>query len=95
MENAPKKILRATPQATNEIEVRGEELGKIIWKGKQWAVTSRGIEARSGQYLIPADELPMRPHTWIHHMQEKNWVDMMDFTLAFAIACEYFEVKFK
>ena len=50
----------------------------IHWTGKQWAVTSYGIETRDGKYPIAGGRVweETQGHGWIEHMSEKGWVDM-------------------
>ena len=75
----------------------GEDLEEIWWQGRQWAVTSWGIEKRDGTYEIQAKRLWERglygsapkgpaPWAWPDHMSEKNWVDIHDFCSAFLVA---------
>lgn len=72
-----------------DVRVIGDDLHPIIWSGVQWAVTEYGIEARDGRYLIEAHRLrESEPdHSWAKHLDEKDWVDIKDFRLAFAVAC--------
>lgn len=76
----------------------GQRLSKpIYWRGSQWAVTSYGIEALDGSYAIPKERLYegeedddtgglSTGHTWWKHMREKEWVHMVDFGNALALA---------
>ena len=69
----------------------------IIWLGDQWAVTSYGLEARSGRYPIRADRLD--PTVDYHervdgflleeHVGAKTWVDAAEFRVALAIAIDH------
>jgi hypothetical protein len=74
----------------DEVTVRGEPLARpIYWKGRQWAVTPRGVEARDGTYLIHAERLwdeGEGGHSWEDQMDEKEWVDMEDFRAALSEA---------
>jgi hypothetical protein len=63
--------------------VRGERLSRIIWKGRQWAVTKFGIEARDGRYAIDKRRLS---EDWLRHMSEKEWVDLLEFAEALRVA---------
>jgi hypothetical protein len=74
---------------TEPVRRLGEKLHRIRWQGRQWAVTSYGIEARDGTYPIAKDRLwhneDTRQGGWICHMAEKNWVDIFDFAEALRI----------
>ena len=45
--------------ATNKVHVSGTGIrpARYFWKGRQWAVTPRGVECRDGDYLIEWDRL--------------------------------------
>lgn len=77
------------PSSSNPVPLQGEELGEVYWQGVQWAVTEDGIECRDGTYFIAAhrlrDEEPQ--YSWMRHMAEKDWVNLSDFNVAFAVAC--------
>jgi hypothetical protein len=82
----------------NEVRLCGEELHQVIWQGRQWAVTTFGIESRDGLYAIKARRLTegLRdndPHCWIDLMAGKEWVDLPDF--AFLVACSVCRVRLK
>ena len=67
----------------------GEPLHEpVYWKGRQWAVTSFGIEARDGKYVINGDRVweNNNGHGWVKQMQEKGWVDLSDFVEALRLA---------
>jgi hypothetical protein len=81
------------PQATNKVKVKGEPLGKILWKGTQWAVTEYGLECRDGLYAVSHQNmwanLPRAPrnqeitkdsvfHYWFVHIRGKDWCDKFD-----------------
>lgn len=73
------------------VSVRGEELSNILWRGRQWAVTTHGIEALDGTYSFEAHRLAEDLHVrgyggWPSHMSEKDWVDIDDFITAWLIA---------
>jgi hypothetical protein len=76
------------PQASNPVKNRGERLHKIIWQGRQWAVTTYGVECRDGCYAIGRARLweEDEAYSWVRHMAEKNWVDLHDFAEALRIA---------
>ena len=71
------------------VKVRGEALDEIWWRGKQWAVTSYGIECLDGTYFFTADrlleDLPSG-RSWAEHMAEKIWVDVDEFVTAWLVA---------
>jgi hypothetical protein len=70
------------PQSSEPIRVRGDQLSwPIFWQGRQWAVTAYGVECRDGTYYVKKDRLweNDEDHSWVHHMAEKNWVDLPDF----------------
>lgn len=71
------------------VETMAEILGPILWQGRQWAVTSYGLEARDGRYPINSrnlSELAPGEHGLIRHMASKPWVDLPDFVAALAVA---------
>jgi hypothetical protein len=70
-----------------EVKVRGEPLDKIYWQGRQWAVTSHGLENRDGTYAIDKSRLWEQEddYGWVRHMAEKVWVDLPDFAEALRI----------
>ena len=79
----------ATQLPQDEVKVTGEQLSEpVYWTGKQWAVTSHGIEARDGKYAIASSRVweETLGHGWIEHMEEKSWVDLHDFTEALRTA---------
>jgi len=71
-----------------------EPLDEILWQGRQWAVTTHGIEHRRGIYTITKkqleDELPR--YSWIRHMGEKERTcsDLADFATAYLVASAIF-----
>lgn len=74
-----------------EVKSRAEPLHDIWWQGRQWAVTSYGIEARDGRYVIEKARLteglkPPNPYSWVRHVGQKTWVDLTDFSTAFFVA---------
>lgn len=74
---------------SSPVETEAEILGPILWQGRQWAVTSYGLEARDGRYPINARnllELAPGEHGLIRHMASKLWIDLPDFVAALAVA---------
>lgn len=84
---APRKLCGVIYDST-PVRVRGEPLGAVWWQGRQWAVTSDGIEARDGSYVIEAGRVieNLEPYSWVRHMAAKNWVDLEDFATAWLVA---------
>jgi hypothetical protein len=76
----------------NNGRLRGEALHEVWWQGRQWAVTSYGIECLDGSYYIEAKRLckehnQEHPWSWIAQLGEKpEWVDISDFATAFYVA---------
>ena len=73
------------------VTARGDDLGEIWWQGRQWAVTSYGIECRDGTYAIESSRLtevccddPVSPF-WPVHMATKEWIDLDDFLTCFLV----------
>jgi hypothetical protein len=74
---------------SSPVEATAEILGPILWQGRQWAVTSFGLEARDGRYPISArhlSELAPGELGLIANMSIKPWVDLPDFVAALAVA---------
>jgi hypothetical protein len=71
-------------------KVRGTNLHKVLWTGREWAVTAYGIEARDGRYAIDKRYLAEQHGSWSWpmHMAEKGWVDLEDFIEAWLVALE-------
>lgn len=64
-------------------------LGRIIYKGRQWAVTSDGLErCDGGTYFIRTEALdpPGDGYSWPDHLAAKAWCDWPDFVAAYAVA---------
>jgi hypothetical protein len=80
--------MRPLYRDNRQVRCRGQKLGKIIWQGRQWAVTSDGLECRDGTYAIEKDRLweDEKDWGWVNHMAEKNWIDIIDFAEALRIA---------
>jgi len=75
------------------VTVRGEDLHEVWWQGRQWAVTSYGVECRDGTYAIEASRLYERRYhaeqiawSWPLHMADKVWCDIHDFCTAYCVA---------
>src|SRR5918994_131029 len=69
------------------------DIDEPIWKGRQWAVTSYGLETwchAPYHYHIRRDWLWQRTPPWEEHMAEKDWVDVADFTRAMVFALRHF-----
>jgi hypothetical protein len=77
--DAPPKYLSG-----NYVRQVGQRLHAIKWQGRQWSVTSFGIEKRDGCYAIPFDRLEAL--NWISHLAGKIWIDLPDFAEALRIA---------
>jgi ribosomal protein L37E len=60
--------------------------GKILAVFGIFAITSKGIECLTHEYLIEKSRLDSE--NWIAHMEEKSWVNMPDFTSALLWAKE-------
>jgi len=73
---------------STEVRVQGEPLGEIWWRGKQWAVTSEGIEKLDGTYPILAKRLleEFEDWPWPRQLSEKSWCDSDEFATAFMVA---------
>lgn len=67
-------------------KVRGDALDTIWMRGRQWAVTSYGMEALNGLYAIDVDRLLGGVQYLPHHMHGKTWVDIDDFAVVFCVA---------
>ena len=66
-------------QSFNEVPLKGQSLHPVLWQGKQWAITSYGLERRNGCYAISLDDLYRRPlWQWARHLESKAWVDPED-----------------
>lgn len=75
--------------AANEVKVLAEPLSPVWWQGREWAVTSYGIEKRDGTYYIPVADFGMHEHmgwSWPEHLAAKGWADVEDFTTAWLVA---------
>lgn len=72
----------------DEVRVRAEPLDEIWWQGREWAVTSYGIEKRDGTYYIPKADFSLHGDkwSWPEHLAAKGWPDIEDFTTAWLVA---------
>lgn len=81
---------RAIKHDTTHVERRGEVLDEVWWQGRQWAVTSYGIERRDGLYVIEADRLAQDPIPgvpfWPEQLAGKTDTDLPDFLTAYLVA---------
>jgi hypothetical protein len=79
----------------NEVPNGGEPLDRILWQGRQWVVTTYGIEARNGGRHFSVDELstPFRDRSLVLHMGGKYWVDIEDFATAYLVALSVHGIK--
>lgn len=70
------------------VPVRGEALARILWRGRQWAVTEYGVECLDGTYCIKKSRLAEQIDVWgwPAHVTEKIWVDADDFMTAWLVA---------
>lgn len=85
---------------TTSVACRGEALREIWWRGRQWAVTSYGIECLDGTYSFEAKQLAEGLHgsgpveaSWCVGMAEKGWVDVDDFATAWLVALSLHGVR--
>src|SRR5678815_1799859 len=70
---------------TKRVRRRGERLSRpVYWKGRQWAVTRYGVEARDGRYFFEHRRINENEDSygWVTHMSGKGWVDIADFAEA-------------
>lgn len=56
------------------------ELPAILKRYGDWVVTTDGIDYLTGTYFIAKDRFDELD--WFEHMEEKTWVNMMDFRAA-------------
>jgi len=67
----------------------GKREYRMLWQGRQWAVTTFGIERRDGGYTIAANRLREGlgiGWSWIGQIGEKDWADIKDFASCFYVA---------
>jgi hypothetical protein len=53
----------AAVEAMPAVETRGDKLGRILWRGRQWSVTEDGLEALDGCYFIAKNRLAQQSAT--------------------------------
>lgn len=70
------------------VPTRGEELARLLWRGRQWAVTDYGIERLDGTYCIEKTRLSegVKDYGWPLHVTQKTWADSDDFCTAWLVA---------
>jgi len=100
LEETKKRGDRPIEHCTAEVKNRGEPLHRILWRGRQWAVTVYGVEALDGTYFFDrsriADGVVSKfdaHHSWPVHMAEKTWVDIDDFVTCWLVAITLHGVK--
>ncbi len=75
--------------SVNEVPLYGEPLDEIWWIGRQWAVTSYGLEKRDGKYFVEKSRLVENLRegwSWIGQIGCKSWADIEDVATAFYVA---------
>ena len=71
---------------------RGTALHPIWWRGRQWAVTTYGVEALDGTYAIEAKRLTeglgaIAPRMWLcEQVAREEWADVDDLATAWLVA---------
>jgi hypothetical protein len=85
---------------TTPVACRGEALHEIWWRGRQWAVTSYGVECLDGTYSFETKRLADGLHgsgpvdaSWCVQMAEKGWVNVDDFATAWLVALSLHGVR--
>ena len=70
------------------VPMRGDELDRVLWRGRQWAVTEYGIERLDGTYNIEKTRLAenVKDYGWPLHVSQKTWADSDDFCTAWLVA---------
>jgi hypothetical protein len=71
---------------------------KVVHRGRQWIVSSYGLEAPEHGYWIERERLRDGLDSWggwPMHMASKVWVDLDDFIQCFLRACVYHGVSSK
>lgn len=70
------------------VPVLGEPLGTIWWRGRQWAVTSTGIEALDGTCVTEKHRLldTIEHWPWPRQLSRETWCDSDEFATAFMVA---------
>ncbi|WP_414461780.1 hypothetical protein [Hyphomicrobium sp. DY-1] len=64
------------------------EIDRVIYKNRQWAVTSYGVENIAGPYHYFIEIERLDEDDWIEHMQGKKWVDIVEFSIVLGKARE-------
>ena len=61
---------------------------EMRWQGREWCVTSYGVEKRDGTYYIPKSDFFAGGDkwSWPEHLAEKGWPDVEDFVTAWMVA---------
>lgn len=67
------------------------QVGEIVDRVGQWAVTDYGLECLVTDYAIEWQRL--HDATWIDHMRVKKWVVIDEFAAALKLARDYHEVR--
>lgn len=81
--------LSRPPTQQSIIRMPSERMPRpVYWRGRQWAVTGYGIQARNGRYFISKRRIWEREDTygWLQEMADDNWVDLPDFSEALRVA---------
>jgi hypothetical protein len=67
---------------------------RVLWRGRQWSVTTHALQCLSTHAEITFDRLAdieqrAKPdnYSWPEHMVQKNWIDLDDFIHCYLIAC--------
>lgn len=70
------------------VKILAEQLSPVMWRGRQWAVTSYGVECLNGTYYIEKKRLAenVEGYGWPTQMAGKGWVDLDDFCTAWLVA---------
>ena len=84
---APRRAVSIVELDRTPVQVRGTAPATIWWRGKQWAVTSYGVELLNGTYAIEGNRLADAAGSWPVplHMSEKKWVDNDEFVTAWMV----------
>lgn len=71
-------------------ETPPELLGVVIWRGRQWAATTYGLERLDGRFPISDRNFGMG---WIADISTRRGIDIADFVAAFGVACTFHSIK--
>jgi hypothetical protein len=79
---------RPVAMSKKRVEIIGDEINTMLWRGRQWAVTTSGIQRLDGTYDIEAGRLHENIRTcgWPERMSQKDDVDIDDFITAWLVA---------